>query len=149
MIESTSTLFDELKNIKSDEEFKKFRIEHPATDNHMTLSGYFNTFIAAHPELTPSKIVKNSDLKREYGLALLNGSKKNPSRDRVIALCIGAGMTPKEANRALRYADHALLSPKNDRDCVIIMALNKNTTSAIEVNLSLDEKGLELLELHK
>ena len=40
--------------------------------------------------LTTSEVVAASGISRNYVYNILNGDKKNPGRDKVIALCIGA-----------------------------------------------------------
>ena len=55
----------------------------------------------------------------------LNGNRTNPSRDRVIALCIACHMNLTDTNRALKTAGLSPLYSKVSRDAAIIIMINK------------------------
>ena len=78
---------------------------------------------------------------------ILNGDKKNPGRDKVIALCIGAEMNYSQTQRGLEIAKAAPLYPKDERDVRIAVAINKGIRSVTEVNLLLDQCGVEPLKV--
>ena len=65
-----------------------------------------------------STAVGNSGIEVHYGYQILNGSKK-PSRDKIICLCIGAGFSLKETQRALNFAELGQLYPKRMRDAAL------------------------------
>lgn len=88
-----------------------------------------------------STAVGNSGIEVHYGYQILNGSKK-PSRDKIICLCIGAGFSLKETQRALNFAELGQLYPKRMRDAAIILAINNNIW---KVNDILSQYGLPLL----
>lgn len=49
--------------------------------------------------------------------------RRNPSRDRLLCLCIGLGATLEETQDLLKRASYAQLYPKSKRDAVIIHGL--------------------------
>ncbi|MEY8364088.1 helix-turn-helix transcriptional regulator [Anaerovoracaceae bacterium 41-7] len=97
--------------------------------------------------LTTSEVVAASGISRNYVYNILNGDKKNPGRDKVIALCIGAEMNYSQTQRGLEIAKAAPLYPKDERDVRIAVAINKGIRSVTEVNLLLDQCGVEPLKV--
>ncbi len=93
---------------------------------YKNFSEYFHGFLLEN-NLSESDIVHKSQLHRTYAYQILNGSK-NPGRDKVIALCLAAGMNHKEADRALALANVGKLYPRNKRDGIIIFALEQHLT---------------------
>ena len=71
--------------------------------------------------------------------------KRHPSRDKILRLCIGAGLTLRETTRALELSENAPLYPKSRRDIIITVAINQSTT-VIDTNLLLFEYGEKALE---
>lgn len=93
--------------------------------------------------LTKAQVFKNADINQIYGYQIFAGQKK-PSRDKILALCIGALLSIEETNEILKIAGEAALYPKNKRDSIIIYGLN-HQKSVIEINIMLferDEKNL-------
>ena len=91
-----------------------------------------------------STAVGNSGIEVHYGYQILNGSKK-PSRDKIICLCIGAGFSLKETQRALNFAEQGQLYPKRMRDAAIMLAINNGINNIWKVNDILSQYGLPLL----
>ena len=81
----------------------------------------------------------------DYAYQIIDGRKKPTNRDHVIALCIAAGMSVKETDRALRLADHYPLSPKDKRDVRLVVCINKGMDKVMDVNLELDKFSLDPL----
>lgn len=61
------------------------------SDTDTNIEEYFNSYIGVN-KLELSDVVKKSDIPATYAYGILNGSRRNPSRDRVIALCIACEM---------------------------------------------------------
>ena len=82
-----------------------------------------------------------------YGYKLISGEKKTRQRDLIIELCLCAGFTLEEAQRALRLYGMASLYPKKPRDAVLIIAFNQGISDIGEVDKLLNEHGMD--ELYK
>lgn len=62
-----------------------------------SLQDFFSVYIAKH-DLKISQIIKNSGISQSYAHEILNGTKPHPSRDYLLALCLGAHMDLKPRN---------------------------------------------------
>lgn len=60
----------------------------------------------------------------DYTYKIFNGNK-NPTRDVVISIAIGMGLTLPETQLVLRLAKFAYLDPRNQRDSIFIFSINK------------------------
>lgn len=80
---------------------------------------------------------------KNYVYNILNGDKKKPGRDKILALCIGARMSYSETQRALEIGNVAPLYPKDERDVRIAVGINSGAGDVMKINLILDEYGLE------
>lgn len=141
--ETTARLEKILKTVKSESDVDKY-IEQHTCGNYDSLSQYFNEYIAKH-KLILSEVIEKSGISKNYVYNIINGNR-NPGRDKIIALCIGAGMNYDETNRALKIAKAGILYPKDERDARIAIAINNNVGSVIEVNLILEKEDLAVLE---
>lgn len=93
--------------------------------------------------LIPEHVIKKAQIDRTYGHQLFNGTRK-PSRDKVIQLAFGFGMTVNEAQELLRIAGKNPLYPKIKRDAAVIFCLSKGV-DVIETQYLLELLGLTLL----
>ena len=109
-----------------------------------SLSSYFNEFIALH-DLKASSVVEKSRLAREYAYQILNGRKRNPARDKIICLCIGARMPFDSIQRALKISHKGILYAKDRRDAAISVFVHNQVYDMDEINGFLRSKGLEPL----
>ena len=87
--------------------------------------------------MTDTEIIDASGIERSYYYQIMKGTK-NPSRDKVIRLCIGTGLTLRETTRMLELSEHATLYSKNRRDIIISVAINQHI-SVIDTNILLDK----------
>ncbi|MBE5849763.1 MAG: hypothetical protein E7298_06320 [Lachnospiraceae bacterium] len=141
---STQTIWDMLNNGASPSDIEAL------IDNTKTFADYMNEYLASHPDLTPAQITRNADLARSYASEILTGKKKG-SRDRIIAICYGAGMNLDEVMHALTYSGNDPLYPKRKRDAYISYIFNniKSFPSITDVNLFLSDRGEEPLSTSK
>ena len=93
--------------------------------------------------LVPEHIIKTAQIDRTYGHQLFNGTRK-PSRDKVIQLAFGFGMTVNETQYLLRIARKNQLYPKIKRDAAILFCLSKKM-GVIDTQNMLESLGLTLL----
>ena len=136
---TTSRLEQTLRSVKDDASVQDY-IRRYTPGNFRTFVEYFNAY-AVEKGLEYPGIMKRSGISRNYFYNIVNGDR-NPGRDKIIALCIAAGMNYDETNRALKIAKEGVLYPKDERDARIIIAINNRVTSVMEVNLVLDREGL-------
>lgn len=141
MKKSTSELFEIIaKNKNLDSILKETRPEL----NTMSLCDYLDQLLATH-SLSKADAIAASNLNPNYAYQIFSGTKKSPSRDKILALCVGMRLEPSEAQQTLRFAELAPLYPRTQRDLIIIFALQQHL-SILETNEILSDLGLALLE---
>jgi hypothetical protein len=94
-------------------------------------------------QLIPERVIKAAQIDRTYGHQLFNGTRQ-PSRDKVIQLAFGFGMSVEETQALLRAADKNQLYPKIKRDAAIIFCLSRHM-DVIETQSLLESLGLTIL----
>lgn len=113
-----------------------------------SLQDFFSVYIANH-ELKTSQIIKNSGISQSYAHEILNGKKPHPSRDYLLALCLGAHMDLKTTQHALRIAQLGELYAKVPRDAAIMMHINNEKWNLVDINIFLEEHHLDVISLSK
>lgn len=91
-----------------------------------------------------SQVIKGSGLNRGYAYEIIKG-KKNPSRDKLIALAFGLKLSFDEMQKMLKVARANTLYARDERDSVIIFAVKKGY-GIIDTNLLLEEHGFNIIE---
>ena len=76
--------------------------------------------------LSKAELARRSCMSEVYLHQVFSG-RRNPSRDRLLCICIGLGATLEETQTLLKRASYAQLYPKNKRDAVIIHGLLHGT----------------------
>ncbi|MGN0702834.1 MAG: helix-turn-helix domain-containing protein [Lentihominibacter sp.] len=140
---TTNKLDGMLERLNSETEAERF-INRYSSRGSGSFADYINEYIAKH-NIEVNDIVSRSNISINYIYNILNG-KRNPGRDKVIALCIGAGMSVREINRGLKIAKFGVLYAKDERDARIIIAVNRGISSVIDINIILEKHNLEILE---
>ena len=113
-----------------------------------SLQDFFSVYIAKH-DLKISQIIKNRGISHSYAPDIFNGTKPHPSRDYLLALCLGAHMDLKTTQHALRIAQLGELYAKVPRDAAIMMHINNEKWNLIDINIFLEEHGLNVISLSK
>lgn len=72
--------------------------------------------------LTKAEAARRSGMSEVYVHQVLSG-RRNASRDRLLALCVGLEASLEEAQQALRQGGYAQLYPRIRRDAIIIHGL--------------------------
>jgi uncharacterized protein YfaS (alpha-2-macroglobulin family) len=93
---------------------------------------------------TKADIIRLSLLDKTYTYQILDGKKTNPSRNKLLAICLAIGATLEETQRVLRLGHAEQLHPRNIRDSVIIYSINHHT-SVLDTNQILYDMGKEPL----
>lgn len=135
-----------LQNIKEEKDADQFIKDYVKNESYTYFYEYLNDYIAAK-KLDISVVMTNSRINKNYGYNITNGTRKNPGRDKVLALCIGAGMSYLETQRALEIAKVGSIYPKDERDVRIAVAINNGVNDVLKVNIMLEEKGLKPLDV--
>ena len=117
---------------------------------HCTHNKSFHQFLnekIVEKKISVPELMRRSCINKNYGYNILNGARKRPSRDRIIALCIAAKMTLGELQHALVLAKQAVLCWCDERDVRIASAVENSIGDVMKINLMLAEKGVEPLDV--
>jgi len=142
--ESTRNLEGTLASVGKSVDSEIFVSEHES--KYRFFYEFLNDYIAENG-LDITDIITRSRISKNYVYQITNGVKKRPTRDKIIALSIAAGMDVAHVNRSLRIGGCNALYPKNKRDIYIAECINLGKTDITDVNIILDEKGVELLDV--
>ena len=138
----TVTLEMMIKSIDSLEAFeKKFPSEFLANDDQI---GYYLRELLWKYDQKASVVSMNAMLAASYVGNIVNGKKRNPSRDALISICLAIGTTVDEVQYLLRYGGQAPLYVRRKRDVVIWFGFIKHIRLE-EVDEKLLERGLKPL----
>ena len=140
---TTGKLAEVLAPIDNTQDMEKFMEQPKVTDSFKTFPEYYRS-LPKVKETTDSALIELSGIERSYYYQIMKG-KRHPSRDKILRLCIGAGLTLRETTRALELSENAPLYPKSRRDIIITVAINQSAT-VIDTNLLLFEYGEKALE---
>ena len=141
MKKTTEELLDLLKKSPSASSYME-----QAADNlihQIPLSEYLTKLIE-EKNLKKGNLIRLSGLDKGYVYDILAG-KKNPSRDKVLALCFALSLSADETQKLLKSTGYAPLYVRMERDSVILFGL-EHTLSVMEVNELLYEMKHDLLE---
>lgn len=117
-----------------------------AADNlihQIPLSKYLTKLIE-EKNLKKGNLIRLSGLDKGYVYDILAG-KKNPSRDKVLALCFAMSISADDAQKLLKSTGYAPLYVRMERDSILLFGL-EHGLSVMEVNELLYEMRHELLE---
>lgn len=114
-----------------------------------TNTAIFSEYIADH-KISASTIIHNSKglISKSYIYDILNGNKKNPSRDILLVLCIAAHMDRKFTRRILETYGHRDLYAKDTRDIIIATYINNKKYDLDAINDELYHYKLPTLPTH-
>jgi len=127
-MKKTTDLLNELNTSNNIDKYLK--------DNHdsiidQTLAEHFCR-IFEERNISKADVIHKSNLNEIYAYQILGG-KRMPSRDKIIALCVGASFSLDDTNYALKIGGFAPLYPKSERDSIIIYGIQRKR-SIIEIN---------------
>ena len=100
-------------------------------------------------ELYEKKSISKAALARKAGISEVYlhqvfAGRRNPSRDRLLCICVGMGVTLEESQRLLTQASYAQLYPKIKRDAIISHGIVHHT-ELNEINDKLFAEGEKTL----
>ena len=140
---TTSRLQEILNHTETESQLSDVLSDDGMLPEDMTFADYFFSLPGVN-ENSKAEIVKRSGIDRNYAYQILNNTRKNPSKDKVIALCLAANTTLDQARRALKIAGCPDLYVRNRRDAVITYAFHHHM-SPQELNSLLNEFHESLL----
>lgn len=107
-----------------------------------SISGYLGELCKKHDKV-PEHVIKKAHIDRTYGHQIFNGTRI-PSRDKLLQLAFGFGLSLEEAQKLLKISGKSTLYAKIKRDAVCIYAISHDMSimEAQELLLSL---GLPIL----
>lgn len=129
--EKTTDLLNHLTSIQSEKDFQKYLKQHTSTSH--SFSKYYNALLHTK-NISLAVAVTNSSLEKHYAYQIINGTKANPGRDKIICLGIGAQMNIKELKHSLEITQNGILYAKNRRDAIIIKHINMQDWSVQNIN---------------
>ena len=132
-----------LAEIKSDADMQKF-LERNQAEFTKPLHEFLNQLLQ-EKNLSKAEVIKNSALNINYAYHIFLGKRKNPSRDKIIALGLAMQLNLEELQYLLRYAAHGALYPRNTRDAILISAVEQNLSVA-DTNSLLENFGANILD---
>ena len=136
---------DELLNIlKASRKFDDFFNKEIGELSFASLTEYLEILIESK-KLKKSEIILRGNLDKNYAYQIFNGTKTNPSRDKVLMLAFGMNLDYGETQVLLKKAKQPELYVRDPRDCVIIFCLDKQY-SLIDTNETLMGYGLDIIE---
>ena len=133
-----------LKSLKSARTYEEFLRKEMGELNFGTLAEYLELLIVSK-KLKKSDIITKGNLDKNYAYQLFNGTKTNPSRDKVLMLAFGMSLDLNETTVLLKNAKQPDLYVRDPRDSIIIFCI-ENRMTLIQTNEKLMDNGLKILE---
>lgn len=132
---NTDRLFNELKNEKNIEAYLNKNADELVDIN---LATYLEKMLQLK-NIKKAEVAKASGLDVSYVYHIFQG-RKQPNRNKVLALAFGFKATLEETQYMLRYAKQNLLYPRDKWDSIIISAINQHL-SVTETDVLLSKLG--------
>lgn len=140
---STDELRHEIKTATDVEDYltqnKEYLLKESLSEHlHMLLS---------RKNLKRADVIRGSLLGRAYVYRIFAGDKI-PSRDKLIALAFGLRLTEEETQKMLKLSGSRELYARDERDALILFALQRNMT-IMDANEMLLDHGFAVLDTAK
>lgn len=132
-----------LAEIKADADLQKFLLRNQS-EFTKPLHAYLNQLLQ-EKNLSKAEVIKKSLININYAYHIFLGKRKNPSRDKIIALGLSMQLNLEEMQYLLRYAGCGALYPRNSRDAIIISAVEQDFSVA-DTNSLLENLGENILD---
>lgn len=133
---STSDLCQELMNQPDLDQYLR---ENRTLFSNQDVSGLLSR-LYEQKTLTKAALARQANISEVY-LHQVFSSRRTPSRDRLLCICIGLGASLDETQELLKQAGYAPLYPKLKRDAIISHGLLRHLTlNAINDKLFLENE---------
>lgn len=140
---TTGNLANILSNIDSAKEMEEYLELPEVVNSWQSFPEYFQS-LEAVKEMDSRNLIRSSGLERSYYYQVMKGTRR-PGRDKVLRLCLAAGLNLKETTRALELSGNAVLYPRSRRDIILTVAVNQ-MADVDDTNLLLFKYGVKPLE---
>ena len=120
---TTSNLARILSNIDSTKEMEQYMEIPKVADGFRSFPEYFQSLDKVK-EMDRGELIRNSGLERSYFYQVMKGTR-SPGRDKVLRLCLAAGLNLRQTKRALELSGNAALYARNRRDIILTVAVNQ------------------------
>jgi len=130
------------KEIKASKSFSEFWKRHKKRIVHQPLSEYLCKLLD-EKGLKRSDVVVRTGLDKAYAYQIFSG-KKHPSRDKLITIAFGMKLNEEETQRMLNLSEHRELWPKDERDALLLFAIQRGM-SLEDVHTELERYKLDPL----
>ena len=127
-----------LEQLKRADSLDGYLAENTAEMVDSAIPAHLETLLA-ETGLTKSEVLRRAEINDIYGYQLFAGSRR-PSRDKLVALCVGFGLSDERTQQVLKAVGFAPLYPKHRRDSVLLFGLQKGYT-VLQINNLLYEYG--------
>ena len=134
MPKDTAELVNELRTAKG---LEGFLVDNQKDFRQYTLAEYLQKLLD-EKQLSKMEVIESSHLERLYAYHIFAGRKKNPSRQKVIALALAMGLMPEETQYLLYYAGAEQLYVRNPWDSILWFALDHHMT-VVDTNIMLQK----------
>lgn len=126
-MKTTEHLDQVLRDIDSEKELNQYLTTPGNMNPAESFAEYFNSLEKVQA-IAPADLYKSAGIERTYGAHILSGSKA-PGRDKIIRLCLAAGLSADETKRALESAGEAPLYSRSKRDAILSYAIKKHLST--------------------
>lgn len=140
---STDELRHEIKTATDMEDYLTRNQEHLLKDS---LSEHLHMLLT-EKGLRRADVIRGSLLGRAYVYRIFAGDKI-PSRDKLIALSFGLKLSEDEAQKMLKLSGNRELYARDERDALLLFALQRNMT-IMDANGMLLDHGFAVLDTAK
>lgn len=140
---STDELINEIKEVTDIEDFLSANGAHLIKES---LSKHLHTLLS-RKNLSRADVIRGSLLGRAYVYRIFAG-QKIPSRDKLIALAFGMRLSDEETQKMLKLSGNRELYARDERDALILFALQRNMT-IIDTNGLLFDHHFTVLDTTK
>lgn len=123
LLKTTDELNHEIKAATDIEDYLAKNKENMLTHS---LSDHLNMLLT-QKELSRADVVRNSLLDRAYVYQIFSG-EKTPSRDKLLAIAFGLCLSDEEAQKMLKLSGNRELYARDERDALILFALQQKMT---------------------
>ena len=143
--EKSTTELDQILNQTKTSELDDY-LNTQTISTEGSVAEYLSAFLARTGQ-KKKDVIARSGLSEAYGYHILNGTKNTNDRDKILGLCIGAGMDLMHISRTLKLAGFSPLYSKIDRDAVIMICINRGVNNVLAVNEELEKRGMQRINL--
>jgi hypothetical protein len=111
-----------LSELMASDDFESYYMGNKQHMNALSLQKYL-AVLCESKNITPHELIRSVDIDRVFGHQIFSG-RRNPTREYIIKLAFGLGLTVEECQRLLTIAKCNQLYPRVPRDAAFIHCLH-------------------------